>query len=66
MKHFGLLNVRKSHTLPLTYYIKINQLKSGELASIIICSFIFIVIICVVLFLQYFKKRKKKKKRDIP
>ena len=65
--YFGLLNVRKSSELPLTCPSKSNQLKSGEIASIVICSFIFIVIICVVLFFTVFRKMKNKKpKEDTP
>ena len=57
---FGSFKVLKSSELPLTCHIKSNRLKSGEIASIIICSFIFIVIICVVLFFTVFRKKKDK------
>ena len=57
---FGSFKVRKLSELPLTCHIKNNQLKSGEIASIVICSFIFIVIICVVLFFTVFRKMKNK------
>ena len=36
------------------------KLKSGGIAAIVICSFIFIVIICVVLFFTVFRKMKSK------
>ena len=36
------------HIKLLNYHIKSNQLKSGEIASIAICSFIFIVIILFI------------------
>ena len=57
---FGSFKVQKSSELPLTCHIKSNKLKSGEIASIVICSFIFIVIICVVLFFTVFRKTKNK------
>ena len=57
---FGSFKVRKTSELPLTCLSKSNRLKSGEIASIIICSFIFIVIICVVLFFTVFRKKKDK------
>ena len=57
---FGSFKVQKTSELPLTCHIKNNQLKSGEIASIVICSFIFIVIICVVLFFTVFRKMKNK------
>ena len=64
---FGSFNVRKSSELPLTCHIETDQpksgakLKSGEIASIVICSFIFIIIIiCVVLFFTVFRKMKNK------
>ena len=57
---FGSFKVRKTSELPLTCKSKSNRLKSGEIASIVICSFIFIVIICVVLFFTVFRKMKNK------
>ena len=58
---FGSFKVRKTSELPLTCPSKNNQLKSGEIASIVICSFIFIIIIiCVVLFFTVFRKKKDK------
>ena len=65
-KTFGYFKVQKSSELPLTCPSKIEQtkngekLKSGEIAAIVICSFIFIVIICVVLFFTVFQKMKNK------
>ena len=65
-KTFGYFKVQKSSELPLTCTSKNEQtkngakLKSGEIASIVICSFIFIVIICVVLFFTVFRKKKDK------
>ena len=41
-----------------------EKLKSGEIAAIVICSFIFIVIICVVLFFTVFRKMKNKKPEE--
>ena len=58
---FGSFKVRKSSELPLTCHNETLQPKSGEIASIVICSFIFIVIICVVLFFTVFWKMKNKK-----
>ena len=52
------------HIKLLNYHIKSNQLKSGEIASIVICSFIFIVIICVVLFFTVFRKMKNKTREE--
>ena len=63
---FGSFKVRKTSELPLTCPSKTEQtkngakLKSGEIAAIVICSFIFIVIICVVLFFTVFQKMKNK------
>ena len=62
---FGSFKVRKSSELPLTCHIKSGaKLKSGEIAAIVICSFIFIVIICVVLFFTVFRKMKNKKPEE--
>ena len=67
---FGQFNVSKSSKLPLTCHIEPDQyksekkLKSGEIAAIVICSFIFIVIICVVLFFTVFRKMKNKKPEE--
>ena len=67
---FGSFKVQKSSELPLTCPSKIEQtkngekLKSGEIAAIVICSFIFIVIICVVLFFTVFRKMKNKKPEE--
>ena len=58
---FGSFKVQKSSELPLTCPSKSNKLNSGEIAAIVICSFIFIVIICVVLFFTVFRKMKNKK-----
>ena len=57
---FGQFNVSKSSELPLTCPLKTNQLKSGEIAIIVICGFILIIIICVVLFFTVFRKMKNK------
>ena len=63
---FGSFKVQKITELPLACPSKNEQtkngakLKSGEIASIVICSFIFIVIICVVLFFTVFRKMKNK------
>ena len=57
---FGSFKVRKTSELPLTCPSKNNQLKSGEIASIVIFSFIFIIIICVILFFTVFRKKKDK------
>ena len=61
---FGQFNVSKSSELPLTCPSKSNKLNSGEIAAIVICSFIFIVIICVVLFFTVFRKMKNKKREE--
>ena len=67
---FGSFKVQKSSELPLTCTSKNEQtkngakLKSGEIAAIVICSFIFIVIICVVLFFTVFRKIKNKTKDE--
>ena len=61
---FGQFNVSKSSELPLTCPSKSNKLNSGEIAAIVICSFIFIVIICVVLFFTVFRKMKNKKPEE--
>ena len=61
---FGSFKVQKTSELPLTCPSKSNRLKSGEIASIVICSFIFIVIICVVLFFTVFRKMKNKKPEE--
>ena len=50
---FGSFKVQKTSELPLTCHIKSNRLKSGEIESVVICSFRFIVIIFVVLFWVY-------------
>ena len=70
---FGSFKVQKTSELPLTCPTKTEQtkneakLKSGEIAAIVICSFIFIVIICVVLFFTVFRKMKNKtRKEDTP
>ena len=57
---FGSFKVQKSSELPLICPSKTNKLKNGEIAAIVICSFIFIVIICVVLFFTVFRKMKNK------
>ena len=63
---FGSFKVRKTSELSLTCPSKTEQtkngakLKSGEIASIVICSFIFIIIICVILFFTVFRKKKDK------
>ena len=63
---FGSFKVQKTSELPLTCPSKNVQtkneakLKSGEIAAIVICSFIFIIIICVVLFFTVFRKMKNK------
>ena len=63
---FGQFNVSKSSKLPLTCHNEPDQyksekkLKSGEIAAIVICSFIFIVIICAILFFTVFRKMKNK------
>ena len=61
-KTFGSFKVRKTSEFPLTCHIKsnTNQLKSGEIAIIVICGFILIIIICVVLFFTVFRKMKNK------
>ena len=61
---FRSLKVQKTSELPLTCPSKTNKLKSGEIASIVICSFIFIVIICVVLFFTVFRKMKNKTREE--
>ena len=61
---FGSFKVQKTSELPLTCPSKTNKLKSGEIASIVICSFIFIVIICVVLFFTVFRKMKNKTREE--
>ena len=70
---FGSFKVQKTSELPLTCSSKSGEpksgekLKSGEIAAIVICSFIFIVIICVVLFFTVFRKMKNKtRKEDTP
>ena len=57
---FGSFKVQKTSELPLTCPSKSNKLNSGEIAAIVICSFIFIVIICVILFFTVFRKKKNK------
>ena len=61
---FGSFKVRKTSELPLTCHIKSNQFKGGEIAAIVICSFIFIIIICVALFFTAFRKMKNKKPEE--
>ena len=67
---FGSFKVQKTSELSLTCPSKNDQtkngtkLKSGEIAEIVICIFIFIVIICVVLFFTVFRKMKNKKPEE--
>ena len=57
---FGSFKVRKSSELPLTCHIETDQLKNGEIVSIVICSFMLFIIVCVTLFFVVFRKMKNK------
>ena len=63
-KTFGSFEVRKTSEPLDMCQSERSRLKDGEIACIVIFSFIFIVIICIILFFTVFKKKKYTKEEE--
>ena len=61
---FGSFEVQKTSEQSYMCSSERSGLKDGEIACIVIFSFIFIVIICVILFFTVFRRNKHNKEKE--